>query len=439
MENRYSDEGFRWAASVPVQIVWYPCVMRCTVVREGVLTELDNIFCKCILAQICTAPDIAFVLSLDRRIVQGELDALVSDGMLQDQEGEYSLTSGGADSFARHAKSHKAVEEYTVFLNGITGEWSVEPPVQDPSKQAAEKTLTIQPLLAVMEPSGSNLEQLRTSLSVLYGGEILAMRCQGAGSMVYQEEKMLVYQKEGSQNVKLAFLDEQIDDWDIAVGSALTRRYERRELLELLQVEALVQNQKKHLLEDSQFSSAYAARIQDFRYSRNQEIREMLKNSFSQAKHSIFIVSPWIDHNQYVVTKQLLSDMGQALERGVKISIGYGYLPMEKRKKMLEKMESCDEETRRENREWQTEQMARRMQKRFAKLPFEIFYVGTHEKLLVIDDKYCYVGSFNLLSYDGGEQNEYAELCCRFEGGLMLESSEVAMQIKQTVYQSLPA
>ncbi len=438
IENRYAPEGYRWAASVPIRVPWYQYTVKCTVVQERVLSELDHIVCKCVQEQINTVLDIAFVLSLDPMIVQGELNMLESDGMLRKCGDMYQLTENGIDSYTRHSKSQKSIEEYPLYMNGLTGKWSVAPP--SPPDEKLGKTLSMQPLLAAEQAGKEEQERLCASLSDTYGGYFLSMAFQDVGSMLYQEEKMLVYQKEGERNVKIAFLDEAQDDWDIDLGAALTSRYERRELLELLKVEKFVQNQKQNMIEASQFSSAYAARTQEFKYCRNRQIRELLKSSFSTAESSVFIVSPWIDHNNYVVTEQFLSDMESALKRGIKISIGYGYLPHEQRERLIKRMQACDKKARLENtdRNWQTERMAGILYKRFRSLPFEIFYVGTHEKLLIVDDRYCYVGSFNLLSYDGGEQFEFADFRSRYEGGLMVDSAEIASQIKSTVYQSLP-
>ncbi len=438
LENRYAEEGFRWAASVPIRIPWYRYTVKCTVVQERVLSELDHIVCKCVGEQINTVPDIAFVLSLDPIIVQGELNMLESDGMIQNCDNVYQMTGNGRDSYARHSRVQKSIEEYPIFMNGLTGRWSVAPP--SAPDETLGKTLSIQPLLAAGQAGTAEQEKLCASLSDAYGGYILSMAFLDVDSVLYQEEKMLVYQKEGERNVKIAFLDEVQDDWDIDLGAALTSRYERRELLELLRVEEFVQKQKEKLIGESQFSGAYAARTREFKYCRNRQIRELLKNSFSAAESSVFIVSPWIDHNNYVVTEQFLSDMESALKRGIKISIGYGYLPHGQRERLIKRMRACDKKTQLEStdRNWQTERMACVLSKRFRSLPFEIFYVGTHEKLLIVDDRYCYVGSFNLLSYDGGEQYDFADFRSRYEGGLMVDSAEIAGQIKSTVYQSLP-
>lgn len=86
------------------------------------------------------------------------------------------------------------------------------------------------------------------------------------------------------------------------------------------------------------------------------------------------------------------------------------------------------------NKDWNTELAAEKLRKRFGKYSnFSISYIGTHEKILCIDDKYTLVGSYNLLSYDGGEKDKYKGKRFRFEGGVLIEDVELARYIKELI------
>ena len=78
--------------------------------------------------------------------------------------------------------------------------------------------------------------------------------------------------------------------------------------------------------------------------------------------------------------------------------------------------------------------MAQKLKKRFGKYEnFKVFYVGTHEKILSYDERYTLVGSYNLLSYDGGESEGYKGFHFRYEGGVMIDDSEFARYVQAEI------
>jgi PLD-like domain len=117
----------------------------------------------------------------------------------------------------------------------------------------------------------------------------------------------------------------------------------------------------------------------------NEEIRPYLENTFKTAKREIDIISPWINH--YAVDDKLVHLMSAALNRNVKIRIVYGY-------------EGGAAEQN-------SQQFAVKISDIFQQHGdlFKIDRVNTHEKLLLCDDRYIMVGSYNLLSF-GGKYNK---------------------------------
>ena len=428
-EKYYASEQYNWVASAPVRIPWYRCTMRCTVIEEQALSELDYFFCQAILSGIDTEEDLAFVFSLDRRIVQGELEALEADGMVRREDGAACLTEAGMTGYQKRSKSWKHTEYRTVFMNGVSGRWAAAPPGADvPPQESAETAILTLPPLCI--PQAEDAERQFERLCGVEG-TLLAAAYEGFSAMEYCAETLLVYQQE--EEIKIAFWHEEAG-WDIEVGAALTRQYERRALLGLLDIERLVRDKERHIVEHSSCIRQSAPPDVQYQYCRNREIRELFKNSFQTAEQSVFIVSPWIDQGGYVVTEDLLSNMESALRRGIRLSIGYGYLSPEKHRSLCERMEQSAGRQEFTDKNWQTEQMARSLRRRFASYPqFEIFHIGTHEKILIIDDRDCFVGSFNLLSYDGGEKDGFSGFQFRFEGGVRFTSPEFARQVKDTI------
>ncbi|MDP3385952.1 MAG: phospholipase D-like domain-containing protein [Eubacteriales bacterium] len=113
------------------------------------------------------------------------------------------------------------------------------------------------------------------------------------------------------------------------------------------------------------------------------DIRKMFIDTFMIAEKEIDIVCPWI--NQNVVNDKLISLMDEALCRGVKIKIMYGIGDGE------DERSSTSEET--------VEMLKRRFEIDGENLSFK--RGNTHVKLLLCDDKYWMLGSYNFLSFAG--------------------------------------
>jgi hypothetical protein len=118
----------------------------------------------------------------------------------------------------------------------------------------------------------------------------------------------------------------------------------------------------------------------------DEDIRDLFINTFKIAKKEIDIICPWI--NQTVVNDRLLALIKEALERGVKIKIVYGM--------------GDDQRSR------TSEQTVEMMKRIFCEYAERIlFYKGnTHVKMLLCDDKYSLVGSYNFLSFAGNYEAE---------------------------------
>ena len=119
----------------------------------------------------------------------------------------------------------------------------------------------------------------------------------------------------------------------------------------------------------------------------NAEVRKKLLEAFSKAENEINIVSPWV--NRYAVDKDLMAGMERALKRNVNIKIAYG-------------IDSGSNHSK-DNRNNRSRQVVEELQHYFKKydLYFKARSVNTHVKLLLCDDKFCMIGSYNLLSFKG--------------------------------------
>ena len=395
--------------------------------REQSMSELDNVVCRCITSGINCIEDISFVLALDVRIVEAEIAELLLSGILEEKDGMFYLTENGSLLYKRNMKVEKVKEEFLVAVNAVTGEWSVSLGERLSKVQISKDTVCLQPLRTVVKHEIEENRELFTALQREHSVNIVSIQLLDYIAVNYQEETILFYRNDAEQ-ILFALYNNEKEELDISLGKVLIERYQRRELLEIMQAESVLRMLDQKFMQDNPHLSKVE---RNYKYCRNKEIRELFKNIFDIAQKSVFLVSPWIDNNNYVMTEEVLSKMEYALkERGIKITIGYGYLSPEKMEKKRSLYVKEKENGSFYDKDWETEIMAQKLKARFGKYKnFTIFYIGTHEKILSYDETYTLIGSYNLLSYDGGEQHKYKGFSFRYEGGVMIEDAEFARSV----------
>lgn len=125
---------------------------------------------------------------------------------------------------------------------------------------------------------------------------------------------------------------------------------------------------------------------------RNEELRKVFIDTFECAKQEICIMAPWM--NNYVMNQDMFKRIESALRKGIKIRIVYGFgEPGSDKQGNKHANERCV----------RTETIAQHMQKIFATYNerFKMQKSNTHGKMLICDDLYYVIGSFNFLSFSG--------------------------------------
>ena len=122
------------------------------------------------------------------------------------------------------------------------------------------------------------------------------------------------------------------------------------------------------------------------RVLQNEEIRKVFLESFTLAQREIDIISPWI--NRIALNQEAQNLMEDALKRSVRIRIIYG---------ITGTGEGSRE--RQERSKVIIDELSARFQQ-YGTL-FGAMLDNTHEKLLLCDETFMMVSSFNLLSFDG--------------------------------------
>lgn len=135
------------------------------------------------------------------------------------------------------------------------------------------------------------------------------------------------------------------------------------------------------------------------------EHRPLLEQALKEAKKRITIISPWIKND--ALDDELLSIINSTLQRKVEVHIGYGI---------------SQDKPHFENRA--TRNLKNLQSKPYGKY-LKIYYLGnTHEKVLICDERYAIVTSFNWLSFKGSPERGF-----RQETGLFSQQHEVVQQL----------
>ena len=432
----YEKNGYDLAGSASIFVPWFQCTLKCQCRSEAPMSELDDVVCRCVEREINTREDIAFVLALDMRIIAAEIEELVLAGILTEENGKFYLTESGASLHKKNAKTAKIKQEFPIFINAITGECALSDWDWLAQMDIPQNAVCLQPLQTVRRKEMEHKTELFTTLQTRYHTNIVSMELLDYQRIYYQKETILFYKNDAGQILFALYHDEK-EELDISLAKVLTEKYQRRELLEIMQAETALRALDETFIKETARLSGIK---RNYKYYRNKQIRELFKNIFDIAEKSVFLVSPWIDNNNYVMTEEVLSKIEQALkERGIRIVIGYGYISpeqMEQKREWYAKHPGYRVSFR--DREWETELMARKLQERFGKYDnFSLVYVGTHEKILSYDEKYTLIGSYNLLSYDGGESRNYRGFSFRYEGGVMIEDAEFARDVREEIMKNI--
>ncbi|MBW1796009.1 MAG: hypothetical protein JRJ38_16565 [Deltaproteobacteria bacterium] len=144
------------------------------------------------------------------------------------------------------------------------------------------------------------------------------------------------------------------------------------------------------------------------------EIREKFWEAIRTARDRLLILSGFI--SSYVVNRELEEGLRDALKRGVKIWIGYGFGRDNRR----------GQEQRVQTKWKEAEKAFEQLNREFPDL-FTYKDIGrSHEKRLICDDRFTFGGSFNLLSFSGESRGGQK---IRHEGADLIEDKEFCDQL----------
>jgi phosphatidylserine/phosphatidylglycerophosphate/cardiolipin synthase-like enzyme len=141
------------------------------------------------------------------------------------------------------------------------------------------------------------------------------------------------------------------------------------------------------------------------------EHRPRLIQAFSDAKKQLIIISPWL--RDAAIDSELLTALDGALKRGVDVLIGYG----------LGDDWKNDRSIRALRRLGSTKKKGRNNKN--GKLQLRTFK-DVHSKVLICDDEYMIISSFNWLSFGGNLKRG-----SRVEDGIVVRDKDAIYKKKQ--------
>lgn len=140
--------------------------------------------------------------------------------------------------------------------------------------------------------------------------------------------------------------------------------------------------------------------------------RPLLIDALENAQNSVIIVSPWIKAGG--LNNQILGRIEKALQRKIQIIIGYG----------IGEKEDSDK--------WILNKLEEVQKKKYGQYLKVVRLNNTHEKVLMKDNEFMVITSFNWLSFKGDPEKGF-----RQETGYYTESKDTIAQMKQSLSQRL--
>lgn len=136
--------------------------------------------------------------------------------------------------------------------------------------------------------------------------------------------------------------------------------------------------------------------------------RPLLLDALENAQNTVVIVSPWIKSGG--LNNEILGRIERALQRNTQVIIGYG----------ISEKEDSDK--------WILQRLSAIQNKRYGKNLQLVRLSNTHEKVLIKDNEYMVITSFNWLSFKGDPNKGF-----RQETGYYTESKEAIKQMKENL------
>lgn len=339
------------------------------------------------------------ITQLDTEILSSILAGLQIKGYIKDNINFLDLSEKGKEILKE--KNEQKIEQSFAYVisDGIFGE--IKEPNKETQSLFLETGKNINEQSIELKPQGD--KRLRTqSLSSYFNEEqtltlrqLLREKLQGLdeGYEVKDIEEVQDCKKYFQKFICLFFINKEKSEKILALNERLeideeaTRLFDRlidTSKFEARQNEALKENKQEfenatpeHISQQKEIDLEAGKTIQ------TKEHKKYFLYILGSAKKAVYIQSPWV---RYEILEVYKNDLESALKRGVKIYIKYGIKPRNKFDKA-----GIDEKSK-------------ELFKQYKQTYPQYFFVkndNSHEKILICDEDFMLIGSFNWLSFLG--------------------------------------
>ena len=350
------------------------------------------------------------ITHLDDEIYGSISSELITKGLLSNENGEIRLSDKGKDALKQEKEKIVNDESATVAIDGVYNEvLAIAKSGRDmnlPDKPSGD-SIELKPLFKA-RPRSENLYEEFSDNKTLY--QVLAEALQGLDSV--EESKstevsnilsvrdvkkfymkyICLFYKNANDEEKILVVDERYE-----IDAKITELFDRLITNQNLtpsnaKSSGWVEKENKRERLSKEVIEAKLESVPDLSEGATLEVGEHKRYFIyvlQNAKKHIYIQSPWVRHDTLEIYKEYIQS---ALEKGVKITIKYG---MQKR-------------SQKDKQEIDDGALAY-LNELKAKYPnFSLKHDYDHSKILICDDEFMIVGSFNWLSFRGENKGSEA-------------------------------
>lgn len=346
------------------------------------------------------------ITQLDDEIYGSISSELITKGLLSNENGEIRLSDKGKDALKQEQEKIVNDESAAVAIDGVYNEvLAIAKSGRDmnlPNKPSKD-SIELKPLFRA-RPRSENLYEEFSDNKTLY--QVLAEALQGLDSVEegkstevsnilavrdvkkFYMKYICLFYKNANDEEKILAVDERYE-----IDAKITELFDRLITNQNLtpsnaNSNAWVEKENKRERLSKEVIESRLESVPDLSEGATLEVGEhkryfiyVLQNT----KKHIYIQSPWVRHDTLEIYKEYIQS---ALEKGVKITIKYG---------MKGGKKDIDEEAKSSLNELK------------AKYPnFSLKHDYDHSKILICDDEFMIVGSFNWLSFRGESKGDEA-------------------------------
>lgn len=399
-EDYESSENFEWYATKEIYYPIYKTKITCDVSKEQELHPVILEMLKAIkylntLKNADARQLLAQVTQLDSEIFASIIADLQTKGMLKE---DFSMTDKGKEALQK--AKERIIEEKKAYaqIDGVFNEvlqsndaddkvWLENKPSGDAIEIQAQSNAT-----ARMENLDENFYENLTLRQALIqgldkiieqGSEILEITNISDSKKFYKRYVCLFYKNIGDDE---KFLVINTDKESYKIDYEATELFDKL-LNEQKLIPASQSIEKFEELEKSffEFTPTTTLDFSDGKTLNMSEHKKYFEYILDNAKNEIYIQSPWIRYRILEIYKEKIEG---ALKRGVKVCIKYGLKP----RNSFEKAGIDDE----------AKSYLESLQKKYNNFAFK--EDNNHSKILICDDDFMILGSFNWLSFGGKDK-----------------------------------